>query len=250
MSGVSRDGKRIAAIFDLDGTLLPEPSLERRLFRELRRSRRMTFANYLRWSVEACRLLPHGLLAVQRANKRYLSNVCASRAVRHLDSFTFFDEGIARVLWHARQKHEIVLLSGTLEALAQHAAAALEREVEARGIAIEARVCATKLAEEGGLWTGDVVGEPVFGTAKVRALRALGREAALDLRQSHAYGNCWHDRHVLDAVGHAHAVNPGKALAALANERDWPIWHWHIEKQVAPEPGGSIPENHPIEERA
>ena len=42
----------------------------------------------------------------------------------------------------------------------------------------------------------------------------------------------------------------GKALAALANERDWPIWHWHIEKQVAPEPGGSIPEIHPIEERA
>ena len=39
MSGVSREGKRIAAIFDLDGTLLPEPSLERRLFRELRRSR-------------------------------------------------------------------------------------------------------------------------------------------------------------------------------------------------------------------
>ena len=250
MSGVSREGKRIAAIFDLDGTLLPEPSLERRLFRELRRSRRMTFANYLRWSVEACRLLPRGLLAVQRANKRYLSQVCASRALRHLDSFTFFDEGIARVLWHARQKHEIVLLSGTLEALAQHVATALEREVETRGIAIEARVCATKLAEAGGLWTGYVVGEPVFGTAKVRALRALGREAALDLRQSHAYGNCWHDRHVLDAVGHAHAVNPGKALAALANERDWPIWHWHIEKQVAPEAGGSIPEIHPIEERA
>ena len=42
----------------------------------------------------------------------------------------------------------------------------------------------------------------------------------------------------------------GKALAALANERDWPIWHWHIEKQVARKPGGSIPEIHPIEERA
>ena len=163
MSGVSRDGKRIAAIFDLDGTLLPGPSLERRLFRELRRSRRMTLANCLRWSVEACRLLPHGLLAVQHANKRYLSNVCASRALRHLDSFTFFDEGIARVLWHARQKHEIILLSGTLEALARHAATALEWEAKTRGITIEARVCATKLAEQGGLWTGYVVGEAKEG---------------------------------------------------------------------------------------
>jgi hypothetical protein len=21
-------------------------------------------------------------------------------------------------------------------------------------------------------------------------------------------------------------------MAALANERDWPIWHWHLEKRV------------------
>jgi hypothetical protein len=29
-----------------------------------------------------------------------------------------------------------------------------------------------------------------------------------------------------------HAVNPGKALAALAHEGNWPIWHWHVEKAV------------------
>jgi phosphoserine phosphatase len=78
----------------------------------------------------------------------------------------------------------------------------------------------------------------------------LGRDAALDLQQSHAYGNCWQDRHVLGAVGHAYAVNPGNALAALAHERDWPIWHWHIAKHVAPKHGDAIPEIHPIEERA
>lgn len=250
MSGERQSGGRIAAIFDLDGTLLPAPSLERRFFAELRRHGRIRFANYLRWGVEACRLLPHGLLAVQHANKRYLTNMCTSLAFRHLDSIPFFDEGISRVIWHAQQKHEIVLLSGTLEPLAQLAATALECEVAARGVAIEPRVCATRLAKRNGCWTGSVLGKPVFGGAKVRAFEALARGVGLDLRHGYAYGNSWHDRHLLCAVGHAHAVNPGEALAVLANEKDWPIWHWHIEKQLASKTGDLLSEKHHIEERA
>jgi hypothetical protein len=35
---------------------------------------------------------------------------------------------------------------------------------------------------------------------------------------------------MLAAVGHAHVVNPGRELAAVANQRNWEIWHWHVEK--------------------
>jgi phosphoserine phosphatase len=231
-ANAAQSAARIAAIFDLDGTLLPEPSLERRFFRGLRYSRKIPFINYLRWSIQTLRLLPQGLVAVEHANKRYLASVSTTLLYRHFDSIAFFEEGLARVAWHAQQKHEIVLLSGTLEPLARLAATALECELEARGLRIQPWVCATQLAEKHGRWTGHLQGEPVTGPAKARALQTLAQHARLNLRESHAYANSPLDRHVLRAVGHAHAVNPGKALAALANEQNWPIWHWHIEKPI------------------
>jgi HAD superfamily hydrolase (TIGR01490 family) len=233
MSAGAKTSERIAAFFDLDGTLIPKPSLERRFFSELRRSGAVPPANLLRWGVEALRLLPKGLLAVQHGNKRYLTDVCSDLVSRHMESISFFEEGIARVAWHARQGHEIVLVSGTLEALARLAAMALESELEARDIEVRPKVCATRLAEDCGRWTGYLVGEAMYGQAKARAIEEVAKNEQMDLQQCHAYGNSSLDRELLCAVGHAHVVNPGKEMAALANEKDWPIWHWHQEKKVA-----------------
>jgi len=234
MNPESKACPRVAAIFDLDGTLVPEPSLEWRLFAALRGSDRIPWANYLRWGVEALRLLPRGLLAVQHRDKRYLTGLSPALVFRHMESISFFDEGIARVLWHTAQGHQIVLVSGTLEPLAQLAAMALECELEARGHPFLPRVCATRLAEQAGQWTGHLAGEAVSGAVKERAIKELARSEKFDLRECHGYGNTLLDRQLLCAVGHGHAVNPGKGLAALANERDWPIWHWHVQKSVQP----------------
>jgi phosphoserine phosphatase len=229
----AKKGERVAAFFDLDGTLIPEPSLERRFFNELRRNHRIPRKNYLDWVAEALRLLPKGFLAVQYANKRYLAGIHRDLVFRHMESILFFEEGIARIAWHAGLGHEIVLLSGTLEPLAALAGSALECELEARGLQIWPRVCATRLEERRGYWTGDVAGEALYGSAKARALEALAKQERFDLRECHAYGNGLLDRHFLCAVGHANAVNPGKDFAALANHKNWPIWHWHVEKQIA-----------------
>ena len=232
MSAAAKTRERVAAFFDLDGTLIPEPSLEHRFFTELRRSGAVPFTNYLRWGVEAARLLPKGLLAVQHGNKRYLAGLYSDLVFRHVDSISFFEEGIARVAWHAQQGHEIVLVSGTLEALARLAAMALECELEARGVQVRPRVCATRLAEERGRWTGYLAGDVMYGAAKARAIEELAKEEKLDIRQCHGYGNSLLDRKLLCAVGHGHAVNPEADLAALANEKDWPIWHWHQAKKI------------------
>ena len=232
MSGDTYPHAKVAAFFDLDGTLIPEPSLERRFFSELRRARAISILNYVRWSVEAMRLLPHGLVSVLHGNKRYLAGMSRDLAFGCLEPVCFFEEGIARVAWHVRQGHEIVLVSGTIEPLAQLAALALECELAACNLQARPWVLATKLAEHGGRWTGCIVGKAMFGPAKMRAAEQWATEKNLNLRECHAYGNSFLDRHLLCAVGHAHAVNPGKHLAALANERDWPIWHWFQEKQV------------------
>ena len=70
----------------------------------------------------------------------------------------------------------------------------------------------------------------MYGEEKCRAVKRIAQEQRIDLQGSHAYGNALLDRPMLAAVGHAHVVNPGRDLAAVANECDWEIWHWHVEK--------------------
>src|SRR5713226_6762420 len=85
----------------------------------------------------------------------------------------FFAQAIERVAWHARQGHQIVLLSGTLEPLALGVARALEDDLAARGITATIRVLATRLEERDGKWTGKISGEAMFGEAKARAAKRL-----------------------------------------------------------------------------
>jgi len=237
MNADSRSGQRVTAFFDLDGTLLPEPSLERRFFSSLRRAGVIPLTNYLLWGAEAVRLLPYGLIAVQQQNKRYLTGICCDLAFRYLDSISFFDEGVARVAWHVQQGHEIALVSGTLEPLARLAATALECELEAHGLRVRSYVIATLLAQMDGRWTGYIASNAKFGPTKARAAEKFAATRKSDLRECYAYGNSLLDEQLLRAVGNAHVVNPNKELAALANEKEWPIWHWLQEKQVAPRKG-------------
>jgi phosphoserine phosphatase len=69
-----------AAFFDIDGTLLAKPSLERRLVWELQRRREIPARNYLVWLAQTVRLglrNPRDLRAIIQANKSYLCGVRA-----------------------------------------------------------------------------------------------------------------------------------------------------------------------------
>ncbi|HXH66779.1 MAG TPA: HAD-IB family phosphatase [Candidatus Limnocylindrales bacterium] len=233
MSGMGEQKRGVAAFFDIDGTLVPKPSLERRLFRELRRTKAIAWTNYARWGTESMRLLPRGLTAISQGNKSYLSGLREEQILDAAEPITFFEEGVARVEWHARRGDEIVLVSGMVKPLARIVAMALECELEARGLERNVLVSATRLEERSGLLTGHVLGEANYGEAKRSAMEVLARAMQINLRESHAYGNSLLDRPMLDAVGHGHAVNPGRELADTANLRDWAIWHWHHEKKFA-----------------
>jgi len=219
-----------AAFFDVDGTLTPEPSLERRFFRAVRQSGAIPLGNYFLWAQEALRLLPHGIAAMVNGNKRHWSGVRCDQVLQHMEVIAFFEEGMERAAWHARQGHKIVLVTGMPEPLARMVARAMECELEARGVGSELLVCATRMEERYGKWTGRLQGKAMYGEEKSCAVKRVAQEQRIDLRGSHAYGNALLDRPMLAAVGHAHVVNPGRDLAAVANERDWEIWHWHVEK--------------------
>jgi len=248
----------IGAFFDLDGTLVALPSLERRFIRILRYRREIPAKNLFLWLGEALRLMPRGIGAILQANKMYLrgvqildergerdGDVCSwhkdghqakgqasahrserARCHPRLPVPRFYAQAIERVAWHARQGHEIVLLSGTLEPLARAAAQAMAVGLGLLGVTVKTRVCATRLEEIDGKWTGRISGEALFGEAKVRAAKRLAEELQLDLQRCYAYGDSLNDRWLLAAVGNPAAVNPLIDLASLARTRGWPVLHW------------------------
>jgi len=230
MNADSARTQEIAAFFDVDGTLIPEPSLERRFFRAVRQTDAIPFGNYFLWVQEALRLLPKGIAAMVYGNKRHWSGVRCDQVLQQMEPIVFFEEGMERVAWHARQGHKIVLISGTPEPLARRVAQAVECELESRGIGSQVLVCATRMEEQEGRWTGHLLGTAMYGDEKFRAVKRIAQEHGIELRGSHAYGNTLLDRAMLAAVEHAHVVNPGRDLAVVANQRDWEIWHWHVER--------------------
>src|SRR5258708_780351 len=72
---VKEKGGRGAAFFDIDGTLLAKPSLERRFFAELRWQGKIPAQNSFFWLTEALRLGARDFRAVTHANKAYLRGV-------------------------------------------------------------------------------------------------------------------------------------------------------------------------------
>lgn len=220
----------VAAFFDLDGTLMALPSLERRLFSLLRYRRLLGSGNYFAWLVEAARLLPRGINQILHANKMYLRGVCADET-DSLTALSFYPDAMERVAWHAGRGHLLVIVSGTLEPLAERAARALESALEARGMRSKTRVCATRLERRNERWTGRILGEAMFGEAKARAVRRIAAEANLDLRRCFAYGDSASDRWMLEAVGKPVAVNPSNDLARIARRNEWEVLRWREEKR-------------------
>jgi HAD superfamily hydrolase (TIGR01490 family) len=245
---VKEKGGGIAAFFDLDGTLTVLPSLERRFFRILRYRREIPVKSYFLWLREAARLVPRGILAILGANKTYLRGVQAFKE-RGSDALSpwhktqgqawvsgrrnprlpvpiFFEEAKKRAAWHRNQGHAIVLLSGTLEPLAEEVARAMDAALAEPGTSSAIRVCATRLEEVEGRWTGRILGEAMFGKAKARAAQRIAAELKLDLAQCYAYGDSFGDRWLLAAVGRPAAVNPSRDLVRLAWTRGWPVLNW------------------------
>jgi HAD superfamily hydrolase (TIGR01490 family) len=74
-----------------------------------------------------------------------------------------------------------------------------------------------------GVYTGRVSGLFAYHAGKAEAIRELAAREGIDLDQSYAYTDSVSDLPMLEAVGHPVAVNPDRALAAIARERGWEL---------------------------
>src|SRR3954453_14315766 len=83
-------------------------------------------------------------------------------------------------------------------------------------------VIASRLSIEEGRYTGGI-DFYAYAENKAVAIGDLAERRGYDLARSYAYSDSITDVHMLEAVGHPHAVNPDKELRRVARERGWPV---------------------------
>ena len=120
---------------------------------------------------------------------------------------------LERLKHHLEQGHEVWLVSAAPVELAQ----AIADDIGATG------ALGTIVGHDGNVLTGELVGAPLHGKAKRRAIKALAKERGISLRKSWAYSDSVNDLPMLSAVGNQVAVNPDQQLRRYAVAAGWEI---------------------------
>jgi HAD superfamily hydrolase (TIGR01490 family) len=213
-------GRRVAAFFDFDGTLIDGYSALA-VMQHRARSRELS-------PVEMGRLMLVGLeAAIGRADfERFMRVGVRAFRGRDVTDMAELGEGLLRsalggalypdagrlVAAHHERGHRVVIASSAL---------AFQVEPLGRELMVDDVLC-TQLEDEGGVLTGEVAGPILWGEAKADAVERFAARNRVDLAESFGYGNAAEDADFLSVVGRPRPVNPSPELARVAEQRGWP----------------------------
>ncbi|MGH0030413.1 MAG: HAD-IB family hydrolase [Myxococcota bacterium] len=214
-------GPQVAALFDLDRTLLAGFSASA-FFRERFVSGRMTPRELGESLLGALgfalgRTGFSGLMSATSAAYRGLAESVMLELgeevfVKHLAT-EIFPESRALVRAHQHAGHTVAIVSS---------ATRYQVEPLARDLGIENILC-TQLEVKDGIFTGDIIHPTCYGEGKAIAARELAALHDLDLDQSFFYTDSAADLPLLEAVGNPRPLNPDRRLTMVSAERGWPI---------------------------
>jgi HAD superfamily hydrolase (TIGR01490 family) len=211
----------VAALFDIDGTLLARNTapLYMTHLRRTGQARRRDVARtlyYLFW-------YKLGMLDVRRALEVSMAFVRGKdEAAMVLDCVGWYREAIrpwvfpemaARVAAHRREGHVVALLTSATRYLAEPLGADLGIE----------HLLVTQLVVCEGRFTGEVIQPVCYGRGKVYWAERFAAEHGVELRRSYFYTDSITDLPVLDRVGHPRVVHPDPRLRRLAQRRGWQV---------------------------
>jgi alcohol-forming fatty acyl-CoA reductase len=222
----------VAAIFDVDGTLLASNVVSHYAWLKLRD---LPAAMRPLWTATLVGRVPYywALDKISRAhfNRAFYKNYKGWKPARArrlgAESFSgyvlkrLYPEAVEALREHKRAGHRVVLLSGALDFILE----AFEDLAD--------DVLTARLEEENGVYTGELSGTPVAGEARARMLASFARRRNVDLSRSYAYADSISDLPMLEAVGIPVAVNPDARLRAAAKEKGWQIKHWRKKNGAA-----------------
>jgi HAD superfamily hydrolase (TIGR01490 family) len=212
-----------AAFFDLDKTLIRRSSAlalapsfhERGLItrRQLAKAAVLQLLFVARGaSAEAVRrLADDGLLILRGLRPEELEELVAG-AMEEVLLPLVYREPLDLVARHRAHGERVYVVSAALQEVVARIAADIGLD---GGIGTVCEV-------EDGVYTGRSL-RPLHGEAKAEAVRELAAREDIDLAASTAYSDSHTDLPFLEAVGHAVAVNPDRALRRVARARGWPV---------------------------
>jgi alcohol-forming fatty acyl-CoA reductase len=215
----------VAAVFDLEGTLVASNVIEAYLWARLVDLPRRQWPAEL---ADLARKLPRYLLAERRDRGEFLRTFvrryagAQEAALHRLVHDRLGDallrrahpEAIRRVRRHRAAGHRTVLITGTVDVLVQPLAVLFDE------------VVASRLHVRDGVYSGFLDTPPLVGEARAAWLRRYAGACGVDLSRSYGYGDSYSDRPLLEAVGHPVAVNPDPHLYRHARSRHWPVASW------------------------
>ena len=211
----------VAAVFDVDRTLIPATTTERIFIRYLLRRRVLSVRavlNTLRVVLKNLRYAtPYEAIRRQRA---YLSGLpydmmsafarrCFETEIRPRLS----QAGLEAIRRHKAQGHTIVLLSGSLDFLLRPLADYVGAD----------HLIAARMEVVHGRLTGRILGPYPYGSHKAALIRHFATEHGLDFSQSYCYADHHTDHEVLSLFGNPIVVNPRRRMRQIARRRGWPI---------------------------
>lgn len=219
------EGQKVAAYFDLDGTLL-NASSEKTLtgFLARRRPWRIPHAT-IAWTLgatfglltgkapyDALRNRGHLSLASWRILEQYSEEIATTHLKDKVSSGAW-----ERLDWHRKQGHRLVLVTATVAPMAEAMARVLGMD-EVYGCGPENRI---------GMLSGSERGWSVpRRKGKVPIVEQDAEKHGHDLSQCFGYGNTHADSWFMRICGHAIAVNPESSLEQFAKKNNWEIVHW------------------------
>ncbi|HWH31963.1 MAG TPA: HAD family hydrolase, partial [Egibacteraceae bacterium] len=74
-----------------------------------------------------------------------------------------------------------------------------------------------------GVYTGRLAAPFCYGEGKAERIHKLAAERGYDLSKCYSYSDSASDLPMMQVVGHPVAVNPDRALTAVAHRRGWPV---------------------------
>lgn len=210
----------IAAVFDLDRTLLPGTTAERLLLRQLIRERivgvraalrtvRFAFSAGLADAAVRIRAERPYLVGLHEATLRLHGHRCMRTSI--LPGLAC--RGLERLEQHRRAGHHIVLLSGSLPYVVEPLGSELRID---KIICSYLEVCRLRI-------TGRMCGLHPYGAAKARLIGEYASCAGLDLSGSYCYADHHSDVELLEMFGYPVCVNPSTELHRIAAKCGWRI---------------------------
>ena len=213
----------IAALFDVDNTLLPGEASEIRFFRFLWRRGLVGWSELTRSAAWLVGHLPPFSLHSLRERKVYLAGKRPADIESYAREFCQAEmigkvsvQGRAKLDAHRQAGHQVILVTGAPDFL-------IEPLAEFLGVTT---VFAAKPEQRDSVYTGALIPPLPYGHGKRELILAHARTMGLDLAGSYAYGDSPGDHDLLELVGHPLVVNPIRGMARTAQRLGWPVARW------------------------